>query len=128
MGEDPRAKAREAEIGVVATRIAEALADGDVLYIASDEQRAEAVAAALRCAAPETQVVHSPSSDALPGEADAASPSNVGRRVAAFRAARIAHLKSDRPALAFISTAEAASAGYPPPAAYDQAPPLLAIW
>lgn len=125
--EQVKADQRAAHVGVVATRLAEALQSGDVVYIALDEQRAEAVAAALQAAAPEAQVAHSPSSDALPGETGAASPSNVGRRVAAFRAARMAQQRKDGPPLAFITTAEAAATGYPAPAVFDQAPPLVAV-
>ena len=114
-------------VGVVATRLAEALSKGDVLYIAADEQRAEAVSTALSAAAPDAQVVHCPSSDALPGESGAASPSNVGRRVAALRAVRTALGERDRKPLAFITTAEAAAAAYPAPSAFDHVPPALAI-
>jgi transcription-repair coupling factor (superfamily II helicase) len=116
-----------AAIGIVATRLAEALDAGDVLYIASDEQRAEAVAAALRAAAPAAQVIHCPSSDALPGDAAPASPANVGRRVAALRCARLAGLAADRGPVAFVTTAEAAARGYAPPHAFEPAPPLLRI-
>ncbi len=125
--EAPSSAARAAPIGVVATRLATALEQGDVLFIAADEQRAEAVAAALRCAAPDAQILHSPSSDALPGDTGAASPSNVGRRVAALRAARLAQGAKDRPALALITTAEAAASAYPPPSEFDRAPPALNI-
>ena len=113
-------------VGIVVARLAEALAD-DLLYIASDEQRAEAVAAALRAAAPGAEVVHCPSSDALPGDSAPASPANVGRRVAALRRARLLQAKRGRPPLAFITTAEAAARGYAPPAAFDAAPPLLEV-
>uniref|UniRef100_UPI0035CA5334 helicase-related protein n=1 Tax=uncultured Sphingomonas sp. TaxID=158754 RepID=UPI0035CA5334 len=112
-------------IGIVAARLAEALVRGDVLYIATDEQRAEAVACALRCAAPDAVVIHSPSSDALPGDTAPASPNNVGRRVAALRSVRIA-LGTDK-RTAFVTTAEAAASAYPLPAAFDHAPPTLTI-
>ncbi|TPG07489.1 DEAD/DEAH box helicase [Sphingomonas oligophenolica] len=114
-----------ASVGLTATRLADALEAGDVLFIAIDEQRAEAVAEALRSAAPDAQVIHSPSSDALPGETGAASPSNVGRRLAALRAARVIQAAPNRATLAFVTTAEAASGTYPPPIAFDQTPPTL---
>ncbi len=120
-----REAVRDAAIGIVATTLADAAAAQDVLYIATDEQRAEAVAAALACAAPELVVVHSPSSDALPGDTAPASPTNVGRRIAALRRLRLA--LTDRQRVAFITTAEAAAAAYPPPAAFDDAPPTLAV-
>ncbi|MEG3176408.1 TRCF domain-containing protein [Sphingomonas sp. RB3P16] len=113
----------DAAAAIVATRLAEALETGDVLFVASDEQRADAVAEALRCAAPAAAVIHSPSSDALPGDTAPASPTNVGRRVAALRSLRLALQEGSR--LAFITTAEAAASAYPPPAAFDEAPPTL---
>ncbi|MEH3158559.1 MAG: helicase-related protein [Sphingomonas taxi] len=116
-----------APAGQVASRLAEALANGDVMYIALDEQRAEAVAAALRIAAPNARVVHSPSSDVLPGERDGASPANVGRRVAALHALRTTATLEPSVPLALITTAEAATATYPPPVAFDEAPPILAV-
>ncbi|TPG54451.1 helicase-related protein [Sphingomonas glacialis] len=120
-----RTTPRDATIGVVATKLAEAAATHDILYIATDEQRAEAVAAALACAAPDMLVVHSPSSDALPGDTAPASPTNVGRRIAALRRLRVA--LTERQRVAFITTAEAAAAAYPRPAAFDDAPPTLAV-
>ena len=124
----PATQARAAAaVGVVATRLAEALERSDVLFVAADEARAEAVAEALRCAVPDARVVHSPSTDALPGEAALASPANVGRRVAALRAARIASLPGERARLAFITTAEGAASPCPPLAAFDEAPPALAV-
>ncbi|WP_010185866.1 helicase-related protein [Sphingomonas sp. PAMC 26605] len=116
---------RDAAVGIVATKLAEAAVGHDILYIATDEQRAEAVAAALACAAPEMVVVHSPSSDALPGDTAPASPTNVGRRIAALRRLRLA--LADQQRVAFITTAEAAAAAYPRPAAFDDAPPTLAV-
>jgi transcription-repair coupling factor (superfamily II helicase) len=115
-------------IGEAAVALAEAVARGDVLFIASDEQRAEAVAAALAAAVPDAAVIHCPSSDALPGDTAPASPANVGRRVAALRRLRRL-LGSDeaRPSIALISTAEAAARLYPAPVAFEAAPPTLTI-
>jgi len=120
-----RRKTPEAAIGIVATRLADALEAGDVLVIASDEQRAERIVATLRHAVPHAQIIHCPSSDALPGDTASASPSNIGRRVAALRAARIAAEQEDRPRLAFVTTAEAAASAFPPPVEFDRAPPVL---
>lgn len=113
-------------IGIVAVRLAEALAGGDLLFIASDEQRAEAVAMALRAGASDADIIHCPSSDALPGDAAPASPANVGRRVAALRRARLANQAGNRPPMAFVTTAEAAARRYAAPEAFDAAPPEFA--
>ncbi|WP_404339787.1 helicase-related protein [Sphingomonas sp. MMS12-HWE2-04] len=113
-------------IGVVATALAEMLESGDVIFVASDEQRAEAVAAALQCAAPDAEVIHCPSSDALPGDSAPASPANVGRRVAALRRARQAALDGTR-SIGFVTTAEAAAHPVSPPASFDAAPPAIAV-
>ncbi|MDF7773659.1 helicase-related protein [Sphingomonas sp. AOB5] len=109
---------------MVAVALANALLDGNVMFVASDEQRAEAVAEALRCAVPDAEVIHCPSSDALPGDSSPASPANVGRRVAALRRARKAHADAVR-AVALITTAEAAANAVAPPFAFDAAPPAL---
>ena len=109
--------------GLIAVRLAERLASGDAVYVAADEQRAEAVAAALTVAAPDRLIVHCPSSDALPGEALPASAGNVGRRVAALQAL---HARGKRHA-ALVTTAEAAARLYPAPEAFAGAPPEFAV-
>ncbi len=116
-----------ASVGLIAVTLAEALIDRDVMLVASDEQRAEAVAAALQCAAPDVLVIHCPSSDALPGEAAPASPANVGRRVAALRLLRQTQAIAGRQKIALVTTAEAAARVYPPPSSFDAAPPALAV-
>ncbi|WP_375392981.1 DEAD/DEAH box helicase, partial [uncultured Sphingomonas sp.] len=108
----------------MAARASELLADGDVLVILGDEQRAQAVAAALTAAAPAARVIHLPSSDALPGDSSPASPGNTGRRVAGLRAAFCARAAGGRVAL--VTTAEAAARLQPPPAAFDRVPPIVA--
>ena len=115
-----------ATVGVVATRLAEALAQGDVIYVAADEQRAEMVATALAVAAPDAEVLHCPSSDALPGDTSPASPANVGRRVAALHRARAASLAGER-RTALVTTAEGAARLYPPVEAFDASLPRLAV-
>jgi transcription-repair coupling factor (superfamily II helicase) len=120
-------KAPLASVGLLAVTLADALANEDVMFVASDEQRAEAVAAALQCAAPAAMVIHCPSSDALPGDSAAASPANVGRRVAALRRLRQAQTNGDKRKIALVSTSEAGACAFPPPAAFDAAPPALSV-
>ena len=112
-------------VGAVAARAADVLDRRDALLILVDEQRAEAVAAALAAAAPHARVVHLPSSDALPGDTSPASPANIGRRVAALHAAFIACEQGKRVAL--VTTAEAAARLQAAPQAYDVAPPVVAV-
>lgn len=112
-------------VGVVAAKLAEALERGSVTFIASDEQRAEAVALALSCGTTGKQVVHCPSSDALPGDTAPASPANVGRRVAALR--RLRRHAGEGAGVALVTTAEAAACAYPAPDAFDAAPPALRV-
>ncbi len=110
-------------IGPAAARLAEALGKTDILFVASNEQRAEAVWRALAAASPDTAVLHTPSSDALPGDAAPASPANIGRRVTALHRARLATTSGKRVAL--VTTAEGAARLFPPPAAFEVVPPVL---
>ncbi len=123
-GDAPEPRSAPASVGWVATQLAETLAKGDVVYIATDEQRAGAVANALAAAAPDALILHVPSSDALPGDDAPASPANIGRRVAALHRARAAHSQQR---VALIASAEAATHLYPPAAAFDAALPVLRI-
>ena len=109
-------------VGLVVARLAEQLATGNVIFVATDEQRAEAIAEALALAAPDAEVLHCPSSDALPGDTAPASPANIGRRLATLRAVR----RHETATAALITTAEAATRLYPPPEAFDGVPPVLA--
>ncbi|WP_093313602.1 helicase-related protein [Sphingomonas jatrophae] len=113
-------------VAVVATRLADALAQGDLIYVAADELRAELVAAALRIAAPSAEIAHLPSSDALPGDPHPASAANAGKRVAALHCLRRLQQEKDRPAIALVTTAEAAARLYPSPDAFAPAPPRIA--
>ncbi|UAJ09744.1 DEAD/DEAH box helicase [Glacieibacterium megasporae] len=124
IGEAVEHRSTPASIGLVATRLAEVLAKGNVIYVATDEQRAAAVANALAQAAPEALILHVPSSDALPGDDAPASPANIGRRVAALYKARAAHSEQR---VALIASAEAATRLYPPVAAFDAALPVLRV-
>ena len=112
-------------VGAVAARAADILGQRDALLILVDEQRAEAVAAALAAASPDARVVHLPSSDALPGDTSPASPANIGRRVAALHVAFVAREQGERVAL--VTTAEAAARLQAAPQAYDVAPPVVAV-
>ena len=112
-------------VAVIAARLAGEA--GDIMFAAADEQRAEAIAAALAAFAPERTVVHVPSSDALPGDAAPPSPANVGRRVASLRRLRTALAVADRAPAALVTTAEATAIRYAVPAAFDTAPPRFAV-
>jgi transcription-repair coupling factor (superfamily II helicase) len=111
------------ETGEIAARLLTALEEGDLVFLAADEVRAAEVARAIRAAAPETDVLFCPGSDALPGDSAPPSPANVGQRTAALRklAAR------DGRRVALISTGEAAARLYPPRGRYGAAPPLVGV-
>ena len=108
---------------LIAVRLAEQLTGGDAVYVAADEQRADAVASALATAAPDALVVQCPSSDALPGESSPASAANIGRRIAALQALR----GRGRRHTALVTTAEAAARLYPPADAFADMPPEFAV-
>ena len=110
-------------IGPLAAALAERLADGDVIYAAEDEQRAAALAAALAAFTPAAVVVHVPAGDALPGDDAPASPSITGQRVAALSRLRV----RGEARAALITSAEAMATRYAPPAAFDTAPPVIAV-
>ena len=114
-------------IAQVAVAIAEALAAHDLVYLADDEQQAEAIAAAVAAIAPDNPVVFVPSSDALPGDQAPASPANIGRRVAALQRLRRTQSEPDRARLACIISGEAAARRYAPPEAFDASPPVLTV-
>ena len=116
---------QRAPIGAVSARAADCLENSDVLLVLVDEQRAEAVTAALTAAAPQARVLHLPSSDALPGDASPASPANIGRRVAALHGTFVARKAGERVAL--VTTAEAAARLQAAPQSYDVAPPIVAV-
>lgn len=112
-------------LGEIALQCLHALRAGDILYLADDEQQAEALAAALAALAPSDEVVFLPSSDTLPGDSAPASPANVGRRLSALRRLRRLAQESGRPNLATIMSGEAAARLYADPASFDAVPPLL---
>ncbi|TCM28418.1 helicase-related protein [Novosphingobium sp. ST904] len=112
-------------LALVAMGIARALASDDVVFLADDEQQARALSDILMALLPGAPVFHVPSSDALPGDVAPASPANAGRRVAALRALRLAQAEGGRLHLACILSGEAAGRRYPPPQAFEGAPPTL---
>jgi transcription-repair coupling factor (superfamily II helicase) len=114
-------------LAFTAMQIARTLATDDILFLADDEQQAEALAAAVRCLRPEHPVFHVASSDALPGDAAPASPANAGRRVAALRALRLAQQDKERRPVACILSGEAAARRYAAPQAFDSAPPTVRV-
>lgn len=114
-------------LGETAIMLWQALKEGDLLYLADDEQTAETTAAALRALAPEHPVIFLPSSDALPGDTAPASPANVGHRVAALSALRRIVQDLERLPLATIMSGEAAARRYAEPATFDVAPPSIAV-
>jgi transcription-repair coupling factor (superfamily II helicase) len=114
-------------IAETAAIVAEALVSRDVLLVAADEVRAARIAAALAALAPAACVLLCPGSDALPGDAAPASPANVGQRVAALRRARVLQDTDGRPRIALVTTGEATARLYAEPAAFDAAPPAVAV-
>jgi len=114
-------------LGETAFILWQALREGDLLYLADDEQAAEATAEALRALAPDHPVIFLPSSDALPGDTAPASPANVGCRVAALSALRRIGQDSERAALATIMSGEAAARRYADPASFEVAPPSIKV-
>jgi transcription-repair coupling factor (superfamily II helicase) len=114
-----------APLARVATRIVEAMAAGDILYVAGDEREAEEIAGAVAAIA-SGPVIHVPSSDALPGDDAPASPANAGRRAAALRRLHMLVAEENGPPFACIVGAEAIARRYPTPADSSAAPPVLA--
>lgn len=112
-------------IALAAIRIADILTDKDLVFLADDDQQAEALAEALSALLPHGTIIFLPSSDALPGDLAPASPANTGRRVAALRALRRVQRQADRSRMALVLSGEAAARRYPAPEAFDAAPPAL---
>ncbi|WP_084578806.1 helicase-related protein [Sphingomonas azotifigens] len=121
----PPRSAPPLSIGVTAALLAKALVDDDLFYAAADEVRGLALAKALAALAPAATVLFCPGSDALPGDAAPASPANVGQRVAALRRIRLARAGGTPPRIACITTGEALARLYPPPEAFEAAPPRV---
>ncbi|WP_380871712.1 transcription-repair-coupling factor [Sphingomonas sp. DBB INV C78] len=114
-------------IAFTATRIAGHLQEENIVWLADDDQQAEALAAALKALCPDAAVFFLPSSDALPGDSAPASPANVGARVAVLRALRMHQQSVGRSRLACILSGEAAARRYPPPEAFGRALPRWTV-
>ncbi|UVO50095.1 DEAD/DEAH box helicase [Sphingomonas sp. SUN019] len=114
-------------IAFIATRIADTLKTDDIVYLADDQQVAEALSAAVQALVPGGLVYHVGSSDALPGDVAPASPANAGHRVATLRALRLVQQNKSRARIACIMSGEAAAHRYPRPEAFDTAPPVLSV-
>jgi len=114
-------------IAYLATRIAEALRSDDLIFIADDDQQAQAISDAIEAITASARVYFLPSSDTLPGDIAPPSPANAGRRVAALHALRIAQTRTDREHIALILSGEGAARRYPSPASFDRAPPTLRV-
>jgi transcription-repair coupling factor (superfamily II helicase) len=110
-----------------AAQIAMVLRFDDLVYLADDDQQAQALTGALRAMLPGSAVYFVPSSDALPGDVAPASPANIGARVAALHALRLGQQEGERPGLACVMSGEAAARRYPPPDAFDRALPRLTV-
>lgn len=123
----PQAVRADCMVGVAAIRIAQALANGDVLAIASSDYRARDIVAALRGAAPAVQIIFFPPSDALPGDTQPPTAANTGQRLSALRKAREAFKSPGRARLVCVTTAEAASELLPEPKVFDAALPRIRV-
>lgn len=110
-----------------ATRIAALMNGGDVVFLADDDQHAEALAMAVRALCPTNPVFYLPASDALPGDSAPASPGNIGARMATLRAFRLSQAVPDRMRITVALSGEAAARRYPSPEAFDNARLRLAI-
>ena len=110
-----------------AAAIAGTIGTGRLLVAAADEQQAAQLAAALGGAAPHAAVIVCPGSDALPGDDAPASPGNIGQRVSALRRLRLATGGDDPAPIILVTTGEGLARAYAPPAAYEAAPPMIAV-
>ena len=111
-----------AALGPTVARLCNALADSDIILVASDERRAEAIAKAAAALCPE-EILWCPAPDALPGEAAPSSPAVAGRRVAALGAL---HHRHGRRVL-LVTDAVAAAQKVAAPAAFATEPRTIEI-
>ncbi|MGR6329571.1 helicase-related protein [Sphingomonas sp. XXL09] len=125
----PRADGPQPVVGIAETAAAAAalLADQDLLLAVTDEVRALAISRLLAALMPTATVLFCPGSDALPGDDAPASPANVGQRVSALHAARIAQRGERRQRLALVTTGEALARALPAPATFEATPPCVAV-
>jgi transcription-repair coupling factor (superfamily II helicase) len=106
---------KDVALGPTLARLLAAVEDADLLFVASTEQRGEAI---VRAAARLTDalVLWCPPADALPGEAAPSSLAIAGKRFAALNA--LHRGDGDRRVL-FVTDAIAAAQKLPPPSAYQ---------
>jgi transcription-repair coupling factor (superfamily II helicase) len=114
-------------IAWTAARMTRVLESDDILYLADDDQQAQSLTNAVRAMLPGAAIFFVPSSDALPGDVAPASPANIGMRVAALHALRMAQQDRQRGHLACVISGEAAARLYPPPEAFDEALPRISV-
>jgi transcription-repair coupling factor (superfamily II helicase) len=121
-GREPEAapEARDAAIGPTLARLLAAVETGDVLVIASTEQRGEALAR-LAASLTDALVLWCPPPDVLPGEPVPSSPAVAGRRFSALAAL---HRRGER-RLLFVTDAASAAHRLPPPGAFAAGMPTL---
>jgi len=113
-------------IGPVAAMLAGAASPGrPILFVASDEGRAAAIAALATSFRPDAVVAYLPATDALPGDDAPASPANAGQRVAALR--RLREAVVGKATILCVTTAEATALRIATPEAFDVAPPRLSV-
>ena len=122
-----RSTNREEQTGTTVATLLTELAGKDVIVIAADEAAGTEIAQALAAGAPDATVLFCPGSDALPGDSAPPSPANVGQRATALRRLRAALAATKRPHVALVTTGEAVTRLYPPPAQFDAVPPILEI-
>ena len=96
------------EVGEIAASCL-AAPDRDLILLARDELRAAEIHAAIAAGAPDALVLLCPGSDALPGDAVPASPSNVGLRASALRRTRAELAIKRRRRVVLVSPGEAAA-------------------
>jgi transcription-repair coupling factor (superfamily II helicase) len=117
MPKDGSARPRDRALGPTVARLCEALEEGDVIAIASTEQRGEAIARAAQSLT-DHLVLWCPPSDALPGEGWAASASVAGQRMGALGSL---HDRGGRHVL-LVTDAPSASRKVAPPSAFANDP------
>jgi transcription-repair coupling factor (superfamily II helicase) len=111
-GDAPATK--DAVLGPTLARLLAAVEDGDVLYVASSEQRAEAIANAA-ASLTDALVLWFPPQDTMPGENAPSSPAIAGRRFAALHALH----GRDAGHVLFVTEATAAAQRIAAPGAYE---------
>jgi transcription-repair coupling factor (superfamily II helicase) len=120
--DDSNQRSRHAALGPTVARLCEAVAQEDVIAVASGEGRGEAIARAVAALSP-ALVLWCPPPDTLPGEGAPASPAIAGRRVAALAALR----DRGNQRVLLITEATAATQAVAPPQAFALPPIRLQV-